>query len=50
MAGKLRVKAAVLEAEIAAAPSACKKARLEGTLAITRTHIARTEWLLQGFA
>ncbi|MCU4652987.1 hypothetical protein N8I71_09100 [Roseibacterium sp. SDUM158016] len=47
---KLRVKAAELEAEIAAAPSADKKARLEGKLAIARTHIARAEWLLEKLA
>jgi hypothetical protein len=47
---KLRVKAAELEAEIAAAPPADKKARLEGKLAIARTHIARAEWLLEKLA
>ena len=47
---KLRVKAAELEAEIAAAPSADKKARLEGKHAIARTHIARAEWLLKELA
>jgi predicted ribosome quality control (RQC) complex YloA/Tae2 family protein len=44
---KLRVKTAELESEIAAAPSADKKARLGGKLAIARTHIARAEWLLE---
>ncbi|WP_135505585.1 hypothetical protein [Roseovarius aestuariivivens] len=43
---KLRAKAVELEAEIAAAPSPDKKARLEGKLGIARTHIARAEWLL----
>ena len=47
---KLRVKAANLEAEIAAAPSAEKRARLEGKLAIARTHISRAEWLLEELA
>ena len=47
---KLHVKMAELEAEIAAAPSADKKARLEGKLAIARTHIARAEWLLEELA
>lgn len=45
--GKLQAKAAELQAEIAAAPNADKKARLEGKLAIARTHIARAEWLLR---
>ncbi len=44
---KLRVKAADLEAELATAPSTDKKSRLEGKLAIARTHIARAEWLLR---
>lgn len=47
---KLRVKAAELEVEITAASSAEKKARLEGKLAIARTHIARAEWLLDELA
>ncbi|WP_299792390.1 hypothetical protein [uncultured Marivita sp.] len=47
---KLRVKAAELEAEIASAPSADKKDRLEGKLAIARTHIDRAEWLLKELA
>jgi hypothetical protein len=47
---KLRVKAADLEAEIAAARSSDKKTRLEGKLAIARTHIARAEWLLKELA
>lgn len=44
---KLRLKAAELETEIATTPSADKKARLEGKLAIARTHITRAEWLLK---
>jgi hypothetical protein len=44
---KLRSKSAELEAEIAAATSPDKKARLEGKLGIARTHIARAEWLLK---
>ncbi|ABV92290.1 hypothetical protein Dshi_0544 [Dinoroseobacter shibae DFL 12 = DSM 16493] len=44
---KLRVKSTELEAEIAAASSAKKKARLESKLGIARTHIARAEWLLK---
>jgi hypothetical protein len=44
---KLRVKADELEAEIATAPSADKKTRLEGKRAIARTHIDRAEWLLK---
>ncbi|MBW4986018.1 hypothetical protein KZZ07_26145 [Mameliella sp. CS4] len=44
---KLRVKAADLRAEIDAARSADKKARLEGKLDIARNHIARAEWLLR---
>ena len=44
---KLRAKAIELEAEIAKAPSADKKARLEGKLAIAQTHIERAEWLLE---
>jgi len=44
---KLRVKAGELEAEIAAASSAEKKARLEGKLAIAQAHISRAEWLLK---
>ena len=47
---KLRVKAAELEAEIASATSADKKDRLEGKLAIARTHIDRAEWLLKELA
>lgn len=47
---KLRVKAGDLETEIATAPSADKKARLEGKLAIARTHIDRAEWLLKELA
>jgi hypothetical protein len=47
---KLRVKAAELEAEIATASSADKKDRLEGKLAIARTHIDRAEWLLKELA
>ena len=47
---KLRVKATDLEAEIATAPSADKKVRLEGKLAIARTHIVRAEWLLKELA
>lgn len=47
---KLHVKAAALEAEIATAPSADKKARLEGKLVIARTHIARAKWLLKKLA
>ncbi|WGW02670.1 hypothetical protein [Tropicibacter oceani] len=42
---KLRAKQAALEAEIAAASSADKKARLAGKLQIARTHIERAEWL-----
>lgn len=44
---KLRAKSTALEAEIAAATSADKKARLEGKLQIARTHIERAEWLLK---
>lgn len=44
------MKAAELEAEIASAPSADKKDRLEGKLAIARTHIDRAEWLLKELA
>ncbi len=47
---KLREKAADLEAEITTTPSADKKARLEGKLAIAHTHIARAEWLLEELA
>ena len=44
---KLRSKLTKLEAEIATATSADKKARLEGKLAIAQTHIERAEWLLK---
>ena len=44
---KLRSKSTELEAEIATATSADKKARLEGKLGIARTHIERAEWLLK---
>ena len=44
---ELRVKLANIEAEIDSAPSADKKARLEGKRAIARTHIDRAEWLLK---
>ena len=47
---KLRDKATELETDISAASSADKKARLEGKLAIARTHIARAEWLLKELA
>ncbi|OAN73372.1 hypothetical protein A8B78_18805 [Jannaschia sp. EhC01] len=43
---KLRAKSAELEAEIASASSADKKARLEGKLQVARTHIDRAQWLL----
>jgi hypothetical protein len=44
---KLHAKSTELEAEIATATSADKKARLEGKLGIARTHIERAEWLLK---
>lgn len=47
---KLRAKSTELEAEIAAATSTDKKARLQGKLAIAQTHIARAEWLLEELA
>ncbi|MGP6089560.1 hypothetical protein [Antarctobacter jejuensis] len=43
---KLRAKSTELEAEIAEAHSADKKARLADKLQIARTHIERAEWLL----
>lgn len=44
---KLRAKAGELEADIAAARSDDKKARLEGKLGVARQHIERAEWLLK---
>ena len=44
---KLRSKSTELEAEIANAISADKKARLEGKLGVARTQIERAEWLLK---
>jgi len=44
---KLRAKSADLEAEIAAAKSSDKKARLKDKLKIAHTHIERAEWLLK---
>ena len=43
---KLKRKIEELEAEIAFAHSAEKKARLETKLAVARTHVERAEWLL----
>lgn len=47
---KLRAKATELETEIADASSPERQARLEGKLAIARTHIDRAEWLLKELA
>ena len=44
---KLRLKQAELEAEIAAAPGADRRARLEKKLGVARTHVERAEWLLK---
>lgn len=44
---KLRKKSEELEAEIAAAPSPDKKARLERKLEVARAHMERGEWLLK---
>ncbi|SFU04794.1 hypothetical protein [Sedimentitalea nanhaiensis] len=43
---KLKKKTDELEAEIASAHSADKKARLEKKLGVARTHVERAEWLL----
>ncbi|MFA8441108.1 hypothetical protein [Yoonia sp.] len=44
---KLKKKTAELQADIAAAPSDDKKARLEQKLKIADAHVARAEWLLE---
>jgi len=44
--GKLRKKIADLEAEMVAAGTDDRKARLDRKLSIAREHMARAEWLL----
>ncbi|MBT8456968.1 MAG: hypothetical protein HKO95_07820 [Rhodobacteraceae bacterium] len=44
---KLQKKSDELEAEIASATSAEKKARLERKLGIAKTHLERADWLLK---